>query len=152
MTNILNCEYRSGRYPCFGQKWVLATLRKTLRAAKNEYWWPFSLTFWPLFFQNGYWKPLPGPIWVLWPFETIPLDIIMRVKLEIDVETLEIMLIQEAKESFASLDLSKMTKFMLRIMYWNYLTVFYVKWHNTCWHLSNEKPENCQLSHRFKEK
>ena len=36
--------------PCCGQKWVLATLLKTLRAAKNEYWWPFSLTFWPLFF------------------------------------------------------------------------------------------------------
>ena len=47
--------------PCCGQKWVLATLIKTLRAAKNEYWWPFSLTFWPLFFSNWVLKTLTWP-------------------------------------------------------------------------------------------
>ena len=47
--------------PCCGQKWVLATLIKTLRAAKNEYWWPFSLTFWPLFFSKWVLKTLTWP-------------------------------------------------------------------------------------------
>ena len=47
--------------PCCGQKWVLATLIKTIRAAKNEYWWPFSLTFWPLFFSKWVLKTLTWP-------------------------------------------------------------------------------------------
>ena len=42
--------------------------------------------------------------------------------------------IQDAKESFASSNQSKMIKFSrLKIVYWNYLThwFFYVKWHST---------------------
>ena len=46
--------------------------------------------------------------------------------------TFPVIIVQEAKKSFASLDLRKKTKFVLKIMYWNYLTVFYAKWHNTC--------------------
>ena len=61
---------------------------------QNEYWCPYNNPFgWPkmstggplvclfgpYFFQNEYSKPLPGPKFEYWPFETIPLDIIMRV-------------------------------------------------------------------------
>ena len=38
----------------------------TLKAPKNEYWWPF---FDPSCFQNEYWKPLTGPNFEYWPFE-----------------------------------------------------------------------------------
>ena len=55
---------------------VMNDPKNTLRAPKNEYWWPF---FDPYFFQNEYWKPLTGPNFEYWPLETIPLDIIMRV-------------------------------------------------------------------------
>ena len=40
---------------------------------------PLVCLFGPYFFQNEYSKPLPGPKFEYWPFETIPLDIIMRV-------------------------------------------------------------------------
>ena len=41
---------------------------------------PLVCLFGPYFFQNEYSKPLPGPKFEYWPFESIPLDIIMRVK------------------------------------------------------------------------
>ena len=40
---------------------------------------PLVCLFGPYFFQNEYSKPLPGPKFEYWPFESIPLDIIMRV-------------------------------------------------------------------------
>ena len=69
-------------------------LCQTRAAAKNEYWYPYNnpfgrpnmstggplvCLFGPYFFQNEYSKPLPGPKFEYWPFESIPLDIIMRV-------------------------------------------------------------------------
>ena len=40
---------------------------------------PLVCLFGPYFFQNEYSKPLPGPKFEYWPFETIPLNFIMRV-------------------------------------------------------------------------